>query len=402
MSTSIKNLFVGIFILSAIAILVAFIMFLKPTVGDGKQVMYVRFSDIGSINVGTRVLFAGRPVGEVVALEEIKDAREQPTDALGRVYFYQLILHLDSSVKVYNTDEISIQRSGLMGERSISITPKAAPQGVTPRPVSDQPIYADSVDALQNALLDFSDLSATMEETFRRISHWMKRYGDDVGATVQAAGSALGELSQTIAAVNEVDLVHDLRQSIRSFGGALSAVQGAIDDMEQNGTFRNVGAIMQNLKGASRAVESVCEDVACGKGTVGRLLTNDDLYLELNAVMTKANNLMNDVNHYGILFHLNKQWQRNRLKKINELNALSTPANFQNYFQSEVDDINASMTRISMLTERADENPNRSAILSDPAFKRDFTELMRKADELSDNLKLYNLQFNQAVGQNDG
>jgi len=368
MTESIKNLLVGIFVLAAIATLVAIIMFLKPTVGDGKQTLYVRFSDIGALNVGTRVLFGGHPIGEVVSMEEIPDARNQPSDSLGRVYFYQLTLHVDSNVKVYNTDEISIQRSGLMGERSISITPKTPPQGVTPRLVGEKPIYADSVDTLQNALLDFSDLSATMEDTFGKMRDWIHNYGEDLAVAV------------------------------RETGGAFGAAQVALEQMEGTDTFRNVGTVMENLKSASNSFDTVCTNIACGKGTAGKLIDGDDLYLQLNAVMTKANTLMNDLNHYGVLFHLNKQWQRTRLKKINELNALSSPHNFQTYFQNEVDDINASMSRISMLISKAEENPNRSTILSSPQFKRDFAELLRKADELSDNLRLYNQQLNEALG----
>ena len=58
--------------------------------------------------------------------------------------------------------------------------------------------------------------------------------------------------------------------------------------------------------------------------------------------------MMNDVNHYGVLFHLNKSWQRTRVKRISEMNALETPDSFKNYFQKEVDQINTSMARLSM------------------------------------------------------
>ncbi|MDN3506470.1 MAG: MlaD family protein [Simkaniaceae bacterium] len=354
MSTSIKNMLVGIFVLSSITLLVFIIMFLKPTIGDGKQTLHVRFSNINSLGVGTRVLFAGRPVGEVVGMEEIKDAREQPTDELGRVYFYQLTLHIDSSVKVYNTDEISIQTSGLMGERSIGITPKSPPKGVEPKRISTQPIYADSVDTFQNALLDFSDLSTQMEDTFKQASNWIKAHGEEVADTIRVAGTA-------------------------------------IQQMEDEHAFTNIAAVIENIKTASA-------DVAKGKGTLGKIVAGDDLYLQFNAVMTKANTLMNDLNSYGILFHLNKQWQRTRLQKVSELNALATPQEFRRYFQDEVEDINSAMTRISMLIDKADNSPQKEQILHTEGFKKDFSELMRRADELSDNLRLYNEQFNQAAG----
>lgn len=368
MTTPIKNMLVGVLILGAISLLVVVILFLKPSVGDGKQTLYVRFSSINGLSVGTRVLFAGKPVGEVVSLEEIHDARHQPTDELGRVYFYQLTLHVDSSVNVYNTDEISIQSSGLLGERSISITPKAPPKGVAPRLITSQPIYADSIDPFQNAILDFSDLAVQMEETFKQAGDWIKHHGEEVAGTIKAADTTLTQFHT------------------------------AMRELEAKQAFQNIGDVINNVKSASHSFETVAADMAQGKGTLGKLVVDNDLYLQANAVMTKANNLMNDLNHYGLLFHLNKQWQRTRLQKINELNALQSPQAFRTYFQTEVDDINASMSRLSMLIDRAENSAQKKAIFQSAHFKQDFADLLRRVDELSDNLRLYNQQLMQAEG----
>lgn len=354
MNTTIKNLIVGIFILCAISISVVTIMFLKPTVGDGKQTIYVCFSDIGSIREGTRVLFAGRPVGEVAAITQIEDARERPTDGLGRIYSYQLTLHIDSKTKVYNTDEISMQTSGLLGEKSIGITPKAPLHGVIPKLITDKPIYADSVDSIQNALIEFSELSASMDETLKGISGWIKGHGEDLATTIKAAGNALDQAHVAIAQLNE------------------------------NGSFQNLGSVMESLKTVSNTISQ-------GDGTLGKILIGDDLYLQANAIMSKADSLMNDVNHYGVLFHLNKQWQRTRLQKVTQLNALQTPQNFRTYFQTEIDDVNASMARISMLINKGES----AQIFQEAQFKKDFAELLRKSDELCENLRLYNQQLNK-------
>ena len=119
-----KNMLIGLFVVVACALIVGIILFLEPSVGDGKEKLIVRFSNINGLSLGTRVMFAGKPVGEVVAIEQIPHAREQPTDELGQVYFYQLVLNIDSSVHVYNTDEITVQTSGLLGEKSIAIVKK--------------------------------------------------------------------------------------------------------------------------------------------------------------------------------------------------------------------------------------------------------------------------------------
>ena len=140
------------------------------------------------------------------------------------------------------------------------------------------------------------------------------------------------------------------------------------------------------------------DDVATGKGTLGRLLTTDDMYLQLSAILSKGNTLMNDINHYGILFHLNKTWQRQRLQKVTLLDSLNSPNSFKNYFQSEVDDINTAMARLSMLIEKAEVSPAKDTILKNKQFTKDFAELLREVDQMAENLKLYNEQLSEATG----
>ncbi len=130
---------------------------------------------------------------------------------------------------------------------------------------------------------------------------------------------------------------------------------------------------------------------------MGKLIKSEDFYLHMSAILSKVDTLMNDINHYGILFHLNKSWQRQRAQRITVLNALDTPANFKEYFETEISQINTAMSRLSMLIEKAEVNPERQEIFSDEQFHRDFAELLRQADRLSNNLKLYNEQLNQAA-----
>lgn len=391
-----KNMLVGFFILAACALTVSLILFLKPSVGDNKKTYLIRFSNINKVGVGTQVMFAGKPVGEVVAVDEIYDARKQPVDSLGRVYFYQLVIHVDSSVNIYNTDEISIQTSGLLGEKSIAIIPKAPPKGVTPKLITNQPIYAQSVDPIENAFTELSNLANEMEDTFRYVNGWLDRHGEELAQAVCSFRDAMGEASTAIGDFNRLGIIHDVQKGIQGFSSVMDQVHGVIDDMKKDGVFTNLSSIMKNVKSASANIEIITEDLADGKGTLGKLIKNDDMYLRFTAILSKVDTLMNDVNHYGILFHLNKSWQRERLQRVNLMNSLDTPTAFKDYFEKEVDDVNMAMSRLSMLIEKAESSSNRQDILGNEEFRDDFAQLLRDVDELSDNLRLYNEQLNQA------
>ena len=159
-----RNLLIGLFVIVACSLVISIILFVKPSVGDEGKTLYVRFSNIGQIDVGTRVLYAGKPVGEVVAIERLNEGRNLPSDEEGRLYMFQLVLKVDSSVDVYNTDEIAVQTTGLLGEKSINIIPRPPKKGVTPVLITNEPIYADSVDPIENAFEELGALSTKIAD----------------------------------------------------------------------------------------------------------------------------------------------------------------------------------------------------------------------------------------------
>ncbi|WP_316357457.1 MlaD family protein [Candidatus Neptunichlamydia sp. REUL1] len=392
-----KNMLIGLFVVVACALVVGIILFLEPSVGDGKETLVARFSNVNGLSLGTRVMFAGKPVGEVVAIQQIPHAREQPTDELGQVYFYQLILHLDSSVHVYNTDEITVQTSGLLGEKSIAIIPRTPPKGVKPTLMTSKtPIYAESVDPLESAFNELAQLSDKVEETLDKVIAWIDQNGHELGGAIRAFDDAMTEATITLTRINQTHLIDEVKLGVQNFAVAMRDIHSAMDDLNSEDAFRNLAVTLRNTKKASYSFDHVMNSIASGKGTLGKLFMDEDTYLRVTAILSKLDTTMNDVNHYGFLFNLNKEWQRTRLKQATILNALNTPQSFRNYFNKEVDLINTSMSRLSMLVERAENSPDSQQIFDTKAFQRDFAELMRQSQALYDNLRLYNEQLQSA------
>jgi phospholipid/cholesterol/gamma-HCH transport system substrate-binding protein len=373
-------------------------MFLRPAVGDEKQVIYLRFSNINKINVGTRVLFAGKPVGMVTAVNEISHAREtQPSDELGRLYFYELTLKIDSKVHVYSTDQITLQTSGLLGERSIGITPRTPPVGTTPEMISAKsPVYADSVDPLENTFNRLSDIGEKLNDTVDLVKTWFEDNETKLSHAVASFGSAMSQIDTVSRSVNEHELIPQIKEGTAALTASAQKIDSALAQMHKDGVFENFGPAVSHIKDVSKSLDTVCQTMASGEGTFGKLFKDQDFYLRMTAVMSKMDTLMNDVNHYGVLFHLNKSWQRTRVKRVSALNALETPDSFKNYFQKETDQINTAMARLSMVIERAQEVDGAKVHESDK-FKENFAELMRQVTEMSNNLHLYNEKLNEAT-----
>ncbi|MBP9840800.1 MAG: MCE family protein [Simkaniaceae bacterium] len=400
MGDYVKNILIGLFVVVACSLIVGIVLFLEPTVGDGKQTLVMRFSSINGLSLGTRVMFAGKPVGEVVSIEQIPHAREQPTDQSGQIYFYQLILHVDSSVQAYNTDEFTIQTSGLLGEKSIAIIPRTPPKGVTPtRVTAATPIYAESIDPIENVFNELSSVADKMEEALEKVIAWIDQNGAELGSAIRSFDDAMSEGATLLERVNQLKIVDDVKVAVKNIAETMEEVNAGVQELQHKQFFANLGTTMDSAKNTMNHIDTITSNVAEGKGTIGKLFSNDETYLQVTSVLSKVNTLMNDVNHYGLFYNLNKEWQRSRLKEANFVNALRTPGQFKAYFEKEVDGINTSMSRLSMLITKAEQNPNREEILQSKSFRNDFAELMRLTQEISDNLKLYNEQLLQASGE---
>ncbi|MDX8430596.1 MAG: MlaD family protein [Candidatus Algichlamydia australiensis] len=397
MKDKIKTMLIGLFVAIACGLLIGMVLFFEPSVGDGKQTLLFRFSNVNGLNVGTRVSLAGKPIGEVVAIQQIPDARQQTTDTLGGVYFYQLVAHLDSSAVIYTTDEITIQTSGLLGEKSINIIPKEIPKGfIAKRATGKEPLYADSADPFEFALNELSTLADKMDDAFGKISNWIDDNGQALGSAVRSFDDAMSEAAIAIGKANSTGLIEDMDTATVNFSSAMSDLSTAMNTLEEENTFANTGIMIRNFKDASYSIEDVANNLADGKGTLGKIMQDDDLYLRVTSLMSKVDTLLNDMNQYGVLFNLNKQWQRTRVKRASMLSALNTPEQFKDYFEKEIDLINSSMARLSMLIERAQQTEERARVLQTPLFKEDFAELMRGVEAMEANLKLYNEQLMDA------
>lgn len=398
MNDKVKNMIVGLFVTVAIALIVGIVLFIQPGSGDGGQTLNVRFSNINGLGVGTRVLYAGKPIGEVSKIEMIPNARNQPVDQLGQLYTYQLVLKVDSKAKIYTTDNITIATSGLLGEKSIAIIPKLPPKGVHPQLVTAKtPLYGDSVDGFQEAFHEISNLAEGMQTTIDKVNTWIDDNGYALGKAIRSFDGAMEESAQFMKELNEQHVVASAKQMIDAIGSTFDDIAGVIEEMNHDGAFTNLSASLRNFRAVTENLAVVTDEIAEGRGTIGRLLMSDEFYLEVNAVITKIETLMNDINNYGILFNYNKEWQRQRLSRANLMNALDTPQKFKAYFQEEVDSINAAMSRLSMLIKRADESPQKEHVLDSSLFHKDFAELLRLVNQMLGNLKLYNERLQQAT-----
>ncbi len=364
MNEQLKNLINGLFVISACAIIILMILFLHPSVGNEGRTLKVRFADIDKISRGTRVTFGGKPVGEVMAIRELPDIITERTTTNGYVYVYELTLKVDSSVNVYNSDEIEAKTSGLLGEKTISITPMAPPPGKPLILVNDKVLYAVEAGSVEETLKELRDIGAKLESALDAVTDNLKEF--KLRGVWEKVSDIGGNLRDITAALNKPEILTSTLDNMQAFS----------DQLVQS--FKDISAIT----GQARK----------GEGTFGKIFMKEDIYLKVNALLAKADTILNDINHYGLLFHSDKGWQRLRARRLNLLNRLCSPQEFRNFFNDEMDQISTSLSRVYMVLDETESSCCCEVMIENREYDKVYAELLRRVESLQESLKMYNQQ----------
>ncbi|MBA3602551.1 MAG: MCE family protein [Parachlamydiaceae bacterium] len=442
MANQFKNVMIGIFVIAAFAIIIFILLFLHPNIGNEGKRLHVRFADIDKLTPGTRVTFAGKPVGEVVRIEEIEGGKRIEHD--GVIYVYQLELAIDSGVEVFIGDVITSRTSGLLGEKSVSILPFPAEKDEPQILITDQIIYANEGGSVESTLKELKSLSDKIEvtldniiialTTLRNQNAW-ENLGSSINSfkelaaglndtkvweplndavrridsmTVTLAESNSAErLNRTIANFEEtsksINQPEKITQFINNFSEVAERSNRTIANLEETSKSLNqpekITQIINNLSDVSGSAKNIAAHVERGEGTLGKIIIGDDFNLSLASLISKAEVVLNDINHYGILFHQDKGWQRLRARRLNLLQKLSSPQEFRSYFNDEIDAITTSLERVSMVIEKVDALPCNGDLWRDPGYVKVYSELLRRVATLEEYLQMYNQQaLNSKVG----
>lgn len=360
MKDKMKNVLIGLFALMTILIIVGTILFLQPSIGDGEKIINVRFSNISGLHIGTRVTFCGKPVGEVEDIIEVDDIKKSRKDEFGKVYYYQLKLKVDSSIDIYDCDVITVQTTGLMGEKSVGFIAKPFPKNRAPKLVTNEILYAKPTDSFEEAADQISQITNKAERVLDNLNGWFE------------------------------DNSKNITTSISTLKNSMDTVNNFLQTATQNKTFDKVNKVVDNLNNTTENISYLTQNLNKANSTLGKLFNSDELYLNFGALLSKTNTLLNDINNYGILFQYSKSWQRIRTKRATALEALNNPTDFKNFFEKEVSDITASLSRINQLVSKADSKNERQKILSSNSYKKNFSSLLRQVEALLNMIKLYN------------
>ncbi|MGQ0733834.1 MAG: MlaD family protein [Acidobacteriota bacterium] len=204
------------------------------------------FGKVTGLEVGTRVRVAGLDAGEVLEIGLPRVPSEQ----------FRIRMRLREDLRpLVRTDSVcGIQTDGIVGSAFIQISVG-----------TDQaPVVASGGTIPGSDPIEFGDLIKEGRDTFRTLSSEVMSLTGDVSATIAT-----------------------LRQTSESVNTMLQDVNADLKTMATSGT-RAIDEIRLTMTDA----RGVVADVREGRGTVGRLLTDDTLYQRMTGLASEAEKTM--------------------------------------------------------------------------------------------------------------
>jgi phospholipid/cholesterol/gamma-HCH transport system substrate-binding protein len=318
---------VGALVIAGIALLVAFVVILGDFSFDEGQIVYIDFDHAGGLKQGADVMISGIKAGKVKKLEFHGGKYDEEA---GREVMVRAAVQIDTEMTadIRQNSEFFITTQGVLGEKYVEIitpnldkpvvAPGAKMRGIDPPRM--EILLARAAEVLEsvsellgrddipiadlirntNSLVKHSDelivenssavhsILANVEVASRDLTNITAAAnvglgdGSDIRATLQNARSLTGKLDRNFDPIadkanatleNTEALTGDLRGMIAS---KRPAVEGTID---------NVYATSADAKAAAGNVKTLTDDIGDGKGTVGGLMKDEEIYDDLKEML---------------------------------------------------------------------------------------------------------------------
>lgn len=283
-ATRLTKLKVGITTFFALTILVLGVLWVKnynPTVR--KLRLTVLFEDGRGITGGDPVQTSGVKIGEVTSVGLNEDAK-----AIVRCYI--------DYIRLSPNTRFVIEDVGLMGDKALSIYPGDGPGEVNPDGVLIGSVAPNMSDVMTTAGelveklnviaarfendFDIAELSAEFSTTMQKFGAAVDMYRQIAEENNRPIADAITALGETTNNLNEfIDTSENkLAVAVESFRGTSDQVSRFIEQSESFAVIADtLAARMQN-----------------GSGTLGRLVTSDELYREIRQTNASIDSFVTD------------------------------------------------------------------------------------------------------------
>ena len=277
--------------------LILFFVAIELTLGLGlfgdRYALNATFRDVQGLDVGADVRVAGLKAGRVSGMRI-----EQDHVAV------QLALH--RSIKVKKDSVARLDFRALSGERFVAIslgspTSKDAEPGDTL--VGETPAsFSDVFDQLADVAESVNDLTerlgADAQRLLTNLADVVEENRTALGAATQSLASITGKIDQGTGTlgllVNDPTLYDRATATMNDISRVSSSIAGGRGTLgklvtQDDGLYEQMRETVDNLQATAENAQEITAGLRAGEGTLGRALTDESLYTEAQDTVRGAN-----------------------------------------------------------------------------------------------------------------
>ncbi|HWX22267.1 MAG TPA: MlaD family protein [Candidatus Binatia bacterium] len=292
---------VGLFVFMGLVLLAGLLLafskgltFFRPT-----YTIFLRAPDVGGLKVRAGVLMAGVQIGTV---SDIVLPRAG-TNVL-------IILKIYSKYEIHKDAHFEIQTSGFLGDQFVAVIPTQ----------NKEPLFRDNEEAEADAPFNILEFVASSRGLIDRIEGTVARLDQTITNVnyLLLNERTLTNVTETVATLRvlsahtlvTIDNVNGLLSSnspavsvavsnLAFFSGELNLMAGGLTNLVATNA-PTLHTALKNVESSSETLKSVLDDVRAGKGSVGSLLSDQQLAANLSQITSNLSITSSNLNRLGL------------------------------------------------------------------------------------------------------
>lgn len=315
---------IALMMIGALVLLYYGINYLKGlNVLQGRNVFYAKYADVSGINDASPVLYHGMKVGQVIGTELVPNGNGMVAVAF-QINDDRLVITDSTRAEIYSSDLFT---------RAIQLVVKAGPpadrgdtldsgtQASLTESVNQQldPIkkkaegMLNNIDSVLNAVQLLLNKKAVQDLDSGIVS--LRRILENVDGTTRRLNTLLDTESATIKST--LDNLNKVSGTLAQNSDELNRIFANIDSLAASLGNGRLEKMMANLTATSDQLKQAMTKINEGQGTLGKLVKDDSLYVNLNQATRDLDLLLEDLrvnpNRYLSIFG-----KKDRLPKLSE------------------------------------------------------------------------------------
>ena len=293
---------IGIFAVAMIGVAWAGIRFLKGFDIFSRNVeYYAAYDQINGVQNASPIMMKGVKIGSVTRLSF--DPARSDKVVLQFTIKRQYRIPSDSEAKIFS--------NGLMGAKAIEITYGTADtylqKGDTLRSSRDRDLMDMAGSELDFFKQKVSQLTTDLSRTLENLNGLMETNADNIAGTLGNLNSVTGDMAEILSA--EKNSLKSALDNLSKFSDMLGENAGRVDsiigDVDRFTSQLTEEQFARKLSQAVEHLDGLVARIAQGEGTVGKLISDPELYDSLEKASDNLAALLDDVKQYpGRYVHL--------------------------------------------------------------------------------------------------